>query len=275
VSGIGKAASPVPPRRASRETLTAEMRAWLARDTSPRVVVLAIVILAGGCAFLFSVAALRAGLVSMGLRYAAASIVGYVAFVLLIRVWIAYRRNSFNHPDFDLGGLDPSGVAPVRAPAGVLFTEGGSGGGGAGTCWDAGTADGYSSAPAVGKIAARVGAPPGRGSGVDVPFDLDDLALVLLAAVLAACGAAAILYVVYVAPALLAEVALDAALVSSVYRRLRRRDLGHWGTTVLRRTWAPAVIMIVFMSGAGYVLQHVAPDARSLGDIVRAGLRGL
>ncbi len=74
---------------------------------------------------------------------------------------------------------------------------------------------------------------------------------------------------IYIAPMLLAEVALDAALVSAAYRRLRKEDVGHWTGAVFRRTWVPAVILVIFMSVAGFAAQRIAPEARSIGDVVR------
>jgi hypothetical protein len=77
-------------------------------------------------------------------------------------------------------------------------------------------------------------------------------------------------YVIYIAPLLLAEVALDAALVSAAYRRLRKEDVGHWTGAVFRRTWVPAVILVTFMFVAGYAAQRIAPEARSIGGVIRA-----
>ena len=103
-------------------------------------------------------------------------------------------------------------------------------------------------------------------------LDLDDGAFVVfvIIAVLAALGGVmCIAYVIYIAPLLLAEVALDAALVSAVYRRLRKEDVAHWTGAVFRRTWIPAVILVVFMSAAGYAAQRLAPEARSIGGVFR------
>lgn len=101
-------------------------------------------------------------------------------------------------------------------------------------------------------------------------LDLDDLWWVVVAIILSLGGFVAVLYVVYAAPVLLAEGALDAALVSTVYRRLRREDAGYWAGAVLRRTWLPAVVLIVFVTLLGVVLQRAVPGARSIGDVLRS-----
>ena len=49
----------------------------------------------------------------------------------------------------------------------------------------------------------------------------------------------------YAAPVLLAEVALDAALVAGIYRKLRKEDARYWLGSALRHTWLPAVIAAV------------------------------
>jgi hypothetical protein len=38
---------------------------------------------------------------------------------------------------------------------------------------------------------------------------------------------------------------------------------------VLKRTWMPAVALMVFAALGGYAMQQIAPDARSIGGVVR------
>ena len=94
--------------------------------------------------------------------------------------------------------------------------------------------------------------------------------LVVLALVLAFGALVAVAFVVYSAPVLLTEVAIDAGVMSGVYRSVRRHDDGHWVGAVWRRTWLPALVVIVCMSVAGYLLQLAVPDARSIGGVIRA-----
>jgi hypothetical protein len=65
-------------------------------------------------------------------------------------------------------------------------------------------------------------------------------------------------------------VALDAALISTMYRRLRCDEVQHWTSAVVRRTWLPAAALLLFMAALGFALQHLAPNARSIGAAVRA-----
>lgn len=229
-----------------------------------------IVLLAGGGAFLFSVIALTAGLHSMAVRYGLAALTGYMSFALLIRGWIAMRRGDFDLasnlpiPDFDLGG---AGTSAARAPR--LFMGGRSGGGGSTGDW----ADTSSEARSVMPIPVRTAAKPSGGRGVGGfldALDSDNGWKVVAAAALVFAAVLAAAFVVYSAPTLLAEIAVDAGVMTTVYRRIRQHEVVHWTGAVLRHTWLPALVIIVFMAGAGYLLQMAAPEARSIGGVVRA-----
>ena len=75
--------------------------------------------------------------------------------------------------------------------------------------------------------------------------------------------------VVSSAPVLLAEVALDAALVGTVYRRLRHEDRSYWAMTALRQTWVSAALLVTFMTVLGFALQQLTPGGDSIGDVIR------
>jgi hypothetical protein len=115
---------------------------------------------------------------------------------------------------------------------------------------------------------------PERSSGgapeiFDFSLDIEEGWFIALAAACALGGLVALAYVIYIAPLLLAEVALDAALVSAVYRRLRHQDVRWWAASVFRRTWLAASALVIFTALAGFALHQVAPDARSIGGVVR------
>jgi hypothetical protein len=219
----------------SREALIAQACAHLEQDSFPRITMAVIVGLAGLSALLTSALSLNAGLDSMGVRYGAAALGGYVVFVGLMRVWIGIRRGWDPGVEPDIGA---DFIEPWRGAA-----SGGRGPGDAGV-ESAGWFDGFD-------------------------LDLDVVFFVIAAVLLALAGIIAVVYVVYTAPLLLAEVALDAALVSSLYRRLRREDAGSWAGAVLRRTWAPALIVVVCVSLAGFALEAAVPEAHSIGGVIR------
>jgi hypothetical protein len=85
-----------------------------------------------------------------------------------------------------------------------------------------------------------------------------------------ALGLLASVYVVWLAPSLLAELLLDGALSYTLYRHLRRDALGqprHWVQTALRRTVWPFVAVAVFLAAVGAALQLCAPEAHTLGGV--------
>jgi hypothetical protein len=91
-----------------------------------------------------------------------------------------------------------------------------------------------------------------------------------LAAACALGGLLAVIWVIYSAPVLLAEVALDAAIVSTLYKRLKKQDMSHWAMTAVRHTWFPAVVLIAFAAVGGWALEKATPDAVSIGGVVRS-----
>jgi hypothetical protein len=38
---------------------------------------------------------------------------------------------------------------------------------------------------------------------------------------------------------------------------------------VFTRTWVPALVLVVFAIGVGFALEMIAPDARSIGGVIR------
>jgi hypothetical protein len=247
-----------------RSELVTRLADHLSRRKAPRLQLLTLLSIAAGAGFLVSVLLLWSPVEAferMSLRYAVAAVCGYGVFIGLIRLWIALHRPA-SHPDLEPDVADALDVATDLLPSGTsdpgpapVFGGGRSGGGGTSSQWSPRIA-GHSNSG-------------GRSSwGVDL--DLDEGIWLVVAAVCAAAGLVAIGYVIYMAPVLLAEVALDAAIISVLYRRLRGDEQGYWLTTVLRRTWMPAAILVVFAFLTGFALQQAAPQARSIGAVVQA-----
>jgi hypothetical protein len=257
---------------ATRDALVSEIRNRLTRTSSPRLTILIILAFAGGAAFLTSFAGLSAGIDSMAVRYALASIAGYLAFVVLIRAWIAIRRGWQPEGDVDVPNpfdvLDVTDIAARGAGRGARalesFAGGRSGGGGGGATWI--------SEPVERAVSVRESSSMASDAveSVGGAFDSDDGVVIVIAILAVLGGVVCVAYVIYIAPLLLAEVALDAALVSAAYRRLRKEDVGHWTGAVFRRTWIPAAILVIFMFVTGFAVQKLAPEARSIGGVIRA-----
>jgi hypothetical protein len=255
------------PPEEDRALLIQRLAGELSRDRMPQLQLVLIMVGAGGAAFLASVLLLWSPadvFEQMAPRYAVAAVCGYAAFLALIRAWIALHQPPRDHVPGDGPGLDvdPTDVLDVVTdlpPSGRsaprMFGGGRTGGAGASEEWS----------PA----AAHSGGRAGRGWNLDIDLD-EGVVWIVVAGACAAFGFAAIGYVIYTAPVLLAEVALDAAIVSALYRRLRSDQRGYWLSTVLRRTWAPALILFIFAFAAGFALQQAAPQARSIGAVIQS-----
>jgi hypothetical protein len=94
-------------------------------------------------------------------------------------------------------------------------------------------------------------------------YALPLLVLALLGSVLFTC-----FYIIYAAPVLFAELMLDGVLSATLYRRLRTLDARHWLETAVRRTYklflgAAATVFIL-----GLVMEAYAPGARSIGEVL-------
>lgn len=98
--------------------------------------------------------------------------------------------------------------------------------------------------------------------------DADELAIPLLVIALVIGLACASFYVVYMAPALFAELLVDSAFSYALYNRLRGEQGDHWLTAALRRTALPFALTAVFLCAVGYGLAVVAPGAHAIGEVL-------
>ena len=90
------------------------------------------------------------------------------------------------------------------------------------------------------------------------------LVLILLAAIVVGL-VAVLVFVVTSAPALLAEVFIDAFVLSVLYRRLRIAAKEHWLGTAIRKTILQACMFALLLSFAGWCLEFLAPGSHSIG----------
>lgn len=231
----------------------------LLRDGLPRVQVSVILILTALTGFLASYLLLRAGVSSMTLRYPAAIVTAYCVFLLLLRLWIWLQKNTL---DVDLSGANFTGNSGAGS-GGVDFQFGGGGdfaGGGAGGSWGESVSSAASSASDGGSSSSIF-------DGVGFDFDAEELGLVIVAVVALIGGLLASLYIVYIAPLLLAEILVDAVLTTGLYNRVKRIEKTHWLKTAVKRTIVPAVLAVIFFAVAGFAFQQAAPEARSIGEV--------
>lgn len=203
---------------------------------------------------------LLAGVHSMLVRYPLAVLLSFGVFLGLIRIWIWYvhARPSGKASQVADGLADVAldwTPGPGSGSAGFHPGGGGSGGGGASDLWDSG------------------GGAGGSGSWVpDVDLDVDfdgegALVLVVLAVLMVAIFGAGV-YLVWLAPEILAEAAVSVILAGSIARTSRKLDREGWVEGVLRRTWIPLLLVLLLSGAFGWVCREACPEARTLAEVL-------
>jgi hypothetical protein len=185
-------------------------------------------------------ALLHGGVVKMWMRYPVALAVAYAVFLVLVRAWAELERARFDEDAALEHVLNPRDDRQPQP---------------------------YSSSSDIPDVS-------GLGDWIDLSFfELDDGCLVgiAIAAVIALCTAivAAVFSVISVAPILVAEVFLDAVLAAALYRRLRRIDRSSWFISAIRHTYVPVLITALCLLTAGFILQALVPEAKSIGGVWR------
>jgi hypothetical protein len=252
----------------SREELVEKVRERLERHGLPRLQMSVLLALTGATGFLSSFILLKLGVHSMALRYPVSVALAYGVFLLLLRVWLGLQRKGWNLDIPDVGSVGDAvleGSGGLARGAGRFAGQGGNFGG-------AGASAEFQT-PAVPMALAQPTPTPaasegGGGGGFDFSLDLDEGGCFVVVAVLliAAATVGAVVWVLWTAPILLAEVLVDGLVLTGLYRRLKHGpEPGHWLTGAIRRTWIPAVVVALLFSVAGHLLQKAVPEARSIG----------
>ena len=247
-----------------RERKIESLKRRLQRKSYPRLHASIILLLTGLAGFFVSFVLLRAGVTAMWLRYPVAILVAYGVFLILLRVWLSLSRPR----EWDLEEVIDTTLEVVTdsTEAGDPGFGGGAdfAGGGAGGSWGQSVSTITSTKTTV---STSTPTKSSGSSGFSFDLDLDDGWWILLAIIALLGAAIAALYVVYIAPALLAEILLDGVLLAGLYERVKSIEHRHWLRSALRRTAVPAVVIVVFFAIAGFAMQRAAPEARSIGEV--------
>jgi hypothetical protein len=241
----------------TRSLVIVRLKRRLEKESFPRIQMAFIVGLTGGGGLLCSFILLHSGVGSMAVRYPLALIGAYLCFLFLLWLWL--RTRALDYLDLPDATNIAQGVDFDSVPSPGITGGGGSfSGGGASASFET---------PDV-AASSDTGILSDVGDAVGSSLDADELAIPLVAIVFAIGLALASLYVIYIAPALLAEVLFDGALSYTLYRRLRKTDSRHWLSTAIRRTLLPFGLTVVFLAVVGAVMAAYAPGARSIGEVI-------
>ena len=234
----------------------------------PRFLVSIIVLLSALAGFLTSFVLLHSGLRLMWVRYPISIVVAYFVFLVLLALWLWLQRRSLE-PDFDvLSVLEHAQVdanlSHFSAGGSGSFGGGGDfGGGGAGGSW---ASDASMSSTVTTSDTSVI-------PSIDAGLDLEEGLFIVLAIVAILGGLMASLYIIYIAPVLLAEILLDGVLVAGLYKRVKHIEQRHWLRAAIRRTIVPALLVVLFFGIAGYALQKAVPKAHTMGEVWREVMR--
>lgn len=251
-----------------REREVGRVRAFLQRFHYPRGQMTLIVALTAATGFLSSMVMLHLGVDAMAVRYPLAVGLAYGVFLLLLGLWLRWRESELLgrldaadvlSPGGGSGGSGPAGTPSLPDPPSPFGGKGGSSGG-------AGASGSFENVLLA--DASEPGSIVDAGSVLDFDLDGDELIVIALLLFVLATAAVAAMWLVWIAPTLLAELTVDAAIAAGLYRRVRGIESGSWVRTALRRTLAYFLVVAVVFGAAGYGMQRALPEVRSIGGVV-------
>ena len=195
------------------------------------------------------------GLDSMGWRYALSVLGAYGFFFLAVRMWVWYAAGvavQLSLPDSlpDLENVPLPNIRGGGSGAGFSGFHGGDAGGG-------GASDLFDSP----MISSGDG---GGGGGFDLDLDLDDgfwilLVLAVFVIIIAASGG----YLIWMAPEILPEVAIECAIGAGLVRQLKDSQAG-WAGRLLYKTWIPLGVVMIAAFCAGAFIESTCPGATNV-----------
>ena len=277
-AGSSRKSKKAPPNPTPHSLLIA-----LQKEYSTRFHMFLIVAAAVSVAVLTTRLMLSAGVTVMWERYAVALVLAYGTFFLGVWVWLHMsqyghhlradwgRRNSAigDVPLDVIPAINPGGSA--AAPLDVPFQAGGGtfDGGGAGGSWDVPSTSVSVDSPASGLM-------DGIGSVGDVGGDEGGCLLVIAGVLIAAALFAvfgATIYVVYQAPAILAEVIFEVLLGSPLARGAKALNSANWAAVLLKKTWKPFAVMAALAMVFAVYCSIAFPAVTTAGQLVQMILK--
>lgn len=206
---------------------------------------------------------------SLALRYGVTLGFGYLAYLLVLRLWagtLLRRESSFDAPaDLPLPDLGfGTGEAPRIATPGFRSGGGGDFGGGGASADFSDLADAGSGAAEVASGAIEVAAGADEGAVVVVP-----VVVVFLIGLAVLFGAGSLLLLYFGSEALLA-VAVEVAFGYVSARTAMRVVREGWLSAVLRLTWKPLLGALFCAVALGALIDHFIPQAHSLPQAIKA-----
>jgi hypothetical protein len=230
-----------------------KIRGWLERHFFLRIHMTLIL----GGTFLAGIAATKLLMIvevnKLALRYGLAVCAAYLTFLALIKMWLYYVRMARAEVDISADGIELLGQ---------LGKSGADGIGGGGHFGGAGASGSWGDAEPVSALKST------SSKGSFDFIDGGDEGCVVILIVLIVFGLLFIsIYLIWTAPAILAEAAFEAALAGALARRARRVERGSWVGAIWRATVWPFLGILVLTVALGYYAQRSCPTAKKLSDV--------
>ena len=208
------------------------------------------------------------------IRYPLAVLFAYLSFFLFVKLWLAYMSASQPVKSLDAAGDVLSNLPDLPGGIGSSVDVPHFGGGG-GTFDGAGAAGAFdgpvSNAPAdvLSSSSSAAESSSGIGDAVSGIFDLDDggLILIVLGVLLTAIFGSAI-YLMYIAPHILAEAAFDFLLGTSLIRSYKKVNQPDWMGSVFKDTYKPFLVVLVISIAAAWTIHALYPEVTKLSDLL-------
>ncbi len=212
----------------------AALEAYFRNRSFPRLTLGLLVTLAGFAGLLISHFLLHLGLHEMWQRYPLAVIGGYAVFLLQLRLWVEIEHARYKPHEVVI-----SNQPPEEKTEASIFEH-----------YQRRDHSWLDWLDILGLADA------GEGCLVGCLF-------VFVIGIIGAAATAVITFIM-AGPELIAEVFLDAVVVTMLYRHLKTAAKEHWLGTAVRRTWKSVLLTAAALALFGVILSAIAPNSHSL-----------
>jgi len=257
---------------AEKQVSLESLKLYLEQQDYPRLQMTMMVMGTALAGMLSSWVLLQMGINHMGWRYGCSVICAYIAFLRLLRIWLHFEGRRIQ---VDMGIVDVEDVVDLADAASDIelpsIRGGGGGGGVSGSSFQASPQVPMllpQPMPAQPPVSGGGGGSGSGGGAFDFSLDGDEAVVVILVVAALAAALLAAFWVIYQAPTILADVALNGALSAGLYKRLKTVEEGeNWVFSAFKRTALPLVVVGILFAVAGHYLQAYALEARSVGGV--------
>ncbi len=229
---------------------------------------------------LFAKIMLLLGVIDFRVRYPLVVIFSYLVFFICIKLWLSWISSVKGSRIFVADWIDIPGPS-IRSGTDSLIPPVRGGGG---QFSGAGASASYDDPDTIPVNTASLSSPTPTSTGgssdsigdaisgaADAVGDDSIVAAVIVLVVVVATILISSIFLLYGAPAILAEAAFEGVLAASLIKRTRVISDKAWAGSILKATWKSfaATLLIAFFGGV--VLHSFYPEAVSLADILWKG----